>query len=60
MAEDNNDLEARIRERAYVIWLAEGCPAGRAAEHWRRAEQEIRSEGSQTREGVFGPLNEIT
>lgn len=29
--------ERRIRERAYFIWLNEGCPEGRADEHWRHA-----------------------
>ncbi len=28
------DLQQRIRERAYAIWQAEGCPEGRAAAHW--------------------------
>jgi hypothetical protein len=28
------DLEQRIRERAYSIWLEEGSPEGRADVHW--------------------------
>ncbi len=32
-----DDLEQRIRERAYEIWENEGCPAGRGDEHWRQA-----------------------
>ena len=31
-----------IRYRAYEIWLSEGCPNGRAAIHWVRAEAELR------------------
>ena len=31
-----------IRSRAYEIWLSEGCPDGRAAIHWVRAEAEFR------------------
>jgi hypothetical protein len=38
------DKEARIRERAYEIWVSEGRPHGRDAEHWQRAEAEIAAE----------------
>lgn len=31
------DVERRVRERAYFLWLQEGRPEGRAAEHWLRA-----------------------
>ena len=34
-------LGVRIRERAYEIWNAQGCPEGRADEHWLTAEREI-------------------
>jgi hypothetical protein len=30
-----------IRERAYVIWIAEGRPHGRDLAHWQRARHEI-------------------
>jgi hypothetical protein len=33
----DTDLQQRIRERAYAIWQAEGCPEGRAAVHWELA-----------------------
>lgn len=26
-----------IAEAAYFLWLEEGCPEGREAEHWHRA-----------------------
>jgi hypothetical protein len=35
------DRDARIRERAYYLWLEEGQPHGRDREHWRRAESEV-------------------
>lgn len=38
------DKEARIRERAYEIWVREGRPHGRDAEHWQKAEAEIAAE----------------
>ena len=31
--------EQRIRERAYFLWLEEGCPENRADEHWHRARE---------------------
>lgn len=38
------DVEQRIRDRAYAIWLDEGCPEGRDAEHWFQAERAILAE----------------
>jgi len=38
MANPEEQLERRIRDRAYHIWLEEGRPIGRAEEHWRLAE----------------------
>ena len=32
---DEND---RVRERAYFLWLEEGCPEGQAERHWLAAE----------------------
>ena len=29
----------RIRERAYHLWEADGCPAGRETEYWERARE---------------------
>jgi hypothetical protein len=31
----------RIAERAYQIWQASGCPAGRDQENWLQAEREL-------------------
>jgi hypothetical protein len=33
--------EERIRERAYKIWLDEGCPDGRSEDHWDMARELI-------------------
>ena len=35
------NLTERIRERAYHIWFASGCPDGEADRHWLVAEREI-------------------
>jgi hypothetical protein len=32
-----DDLEERIRRRAYALWEQEGCPAGRENDHWEKA-----------------------
>lgn len=34
-------LTHRIRERAYEIWAANGCPNGEADMHWLTAEREV-------------------
>jgi hypothetical protein len=31
------DREARIRERAYQLWIERGQPEGRSDEHWAEA-----------------------
>ena len=48
---DRNPLEPpdgeraqRIRERAYHLWEADGCPENRAEEYWERAETLTRME----------------
>ena len=38
------ELETRIRDRAYRIWVEEGQPNGRYLEHWHRAKREIEEE----------------
>lgn len=37
----SQDVEQRIRDRAYAIWQEKGCPEGSDHEHWFLAEQEI-------------------
>ena len=37
----DQNLEDRIRERAYEIWTAHGCVDGQADQHWLAAEREI-------------------
>jgi hypothetical protein len=36
----DENLELRIRERAYEIWENEGRPEGREDEHWQQARME--------------------
>jgi hypothetical protein len=35
------DLELTIRERAYHLWVAEGCRDGESDRHWLAAEREV-------------------
>jgi hypothetical protein len=35
------DREARIRQRAFDLWQAEGMPEGKETEHWLVAEREV-------------------
>ena len=38
----HSDDEAEIATLAYRFYCEEGCPQGKADEHWMRAEREIR------------------
>jgi hypothetical protein len=38
------ELDSRIRDRAYQIWLSEGRGHGRHEAHWQQAEREIDAE----------------
>ena len=42
-----SDIGQRIRERAYRIWLDEGCPQGRELDHWDKATQLVAIEDGQ-------------
>ncbi|MCG5241742.1 DUF2934 domain-containing protein [Azospirillum doebereinerae] len=35
------DVEQRIRDRAYTIWLEQGCPHGQDGDHWLQAERDV-------------------
>jgi hypothetical protein len=39
----HSDEEAEIAALAYRFYCQEGCPEGKAHEHWLRAEQEVRA-----------------
>jgi hypothetical protein len=41
-----NELERRVRERAYRIWVDAGKPAGESENHLLRAAQEIDEEAA--------------
>lgn len=35
------DLDQTIRERAYHLWIAAGCPEGNADAYWLDAQREL-------------------
>jgi hypothetical protein len=41
----DNDLEARIRTRAYHIWENDPSRDGNAGKHWEEARRQIEAEG---------------
>ena len=43
-----DEVEERVKRRAYEIWQREGCPEGREADHWTLAKEEIAIEDNQT------------
>jgi hypothetical protein len=54
----DNEVEHRIRERAYQLWVQDGQVPGRAQEYWLRAERELLgtpNEGIRTG-GMSGPV----
>ena len=55
----DDEVERRIRERAYRIWIEEGRPEGRHKEHWDLAKLAIaEQDGLETAlapPGVTGP-----
>jgi len=38
------DVEQRIRDRAYTIWLEQGRPHGQDGDHWLQAERDVAAE----------------
>ncbi|MFM0238375.1 DUF2934 domain-containing protein [Paraburkholderia phytofirmans] len=41
----DNDLEARIRTRAYQLWENDPSPDNNAEKHWEEARRQIEAEG---------------
>ena len=44
MSYEDPALQAKIESIAYRFYQEEGCPEGRALEHWLRAQQEAQDE----------------
>jgi hypothetical protein len=51
------DKHTEIAECAYHIWLIQGCPEGKALEHWLQAEAEVAPKTrKQNRPAVLVPV----
>jgi hypothetical protein len=58
-----DNLEHKIRERAYQLWVQEGRLDGRDLEHWLEAERSVGSEGepaARRRRGAAGGAAKTT
>src|SRR5688500_14985815 len=49
------ELESRSRLRASESWREQGCPEGRAREHWEQAERELAGPRRRSRAKQKGP-----
>lgn len=47
---DTDDLQERIRQRAYELWREDGQPEGKENEHWERAQSEIEGDPAEKSE----------
>lgn len=46
----HHGTDEHIRERAYALWQADGCPEGKSDAYWVIAEQQVRAAESQPHE----------
>jgi Protein of unknown function (DUF2934) len=46
MEPNTNDIEDRVRQRAFKLWGQRGRPEGYEVEFWYQAERELKGEGS--------------
>jgi len=51
-------LMEQIQQRAYEIWVGEGCPSGRDRIHWVRAEAEFREKFALQKSACIRGLHE--
>jgi len=40
LSQTKRGLQQAVRERAYLLWETDGCPAGQADEYWHRAREQ--------------------
>jgi hypothetical protein len=55
----DQELEQRIRERAFQFWIEEGQPHGKDKEHWERATAEFGANASPPLQ-PDQPIGEVT
>jgi len=50
-----DNIQQRVKERAFQIWIEEGQPEGRERNHWEKAKGEIAAED---KHGFIGQRSE--
>ena len=53
-----DDIEERVRRRAYEIWERTGRPSGCEEQHWAQAIQEVAAEDGASEDGAASPQAE--
>ena len=53
--QSQSDRDAKIRDRAYRIWLSQGRPDGHDTAHWQQAQREIEAEEAGSAGGKPAP-----
>src|SRR5262245_31807770 len=53
-----DDFDKRVRQRAYRLWVEEGCPEGRSDIHWEQARELVAIEDNQ--KTATTPVREAT
>ena len=49
----NGAFAEQVRQRAYKMWVADGCVDGRAHDHWVAAERGLLSEATQVKQDTL-------
>lgn len=49
--------ESKIRQRAYELWEEDACPEGSEQIYWRRAQEELETEGQSFDEDSVEPTS---
>jgi hypothetical protein len=55
-----DEFDERVRQRAYRLWVEEGCPEGRSDVHWEKARELVAIEGNQKPTPRPAPRGEMT
>jgi hypothetical protein len=53
------EFDERVRQRAYRLWVEEGCPEGRSDVHWEKARELVAIEENQKLTPKSAPREEV-
>jgi hypothetical protein len=54
-----DDFDERVQQRAYRLWVEEGCPEGRSDVHWEKARELVAIEENQKLTTKPAPREEV-